>query len=153
NGHLYLRRLSPPHDTLTGRAPPLVVREGSRFRSPPTRTTRRRRYRADPDMLSRFYKRFSGLILWVVGLSFPYLTFEAHSLPSNNDIETWLPRESIVRATYERFKRDFGVEESILIGVERKVAGDALIEAACGRIERLPGVRRCMSPQRLEALM
>src|SRR5262245_9363805 len=104
-------------------------------------------------MLSRFYKRFSVLILWVVALSFPYLVYEAHSLPSNNDIETWLPRESPVRATYEQFKRDFGVEESILIGIERQTAGDELIEAVCGRIERLPGVRRCMSPQRLQAIM
>lgn len=104
-------------------------------------------------MLSRFYKRFSSVILWAVALSFPYLFYEAQSIPCNNDIETWLPRESPVRSTYEQFKRDFGVEETILIGVERKVADDSLIEAVCGRIERLPGVRRCMSPQRLEAVM
>jgi predicted RND superfamily exporter protein len=104
-------------------------------------------------MLSRFYKRFSSVILWAVALSFPYLLYEAQSIPCNNDIETWLPRESPVRSTYEQFKRDFGVEETILIGVERKVADDDLIEAVCGRIERLPGVRRCMSPQRLEAVM
>ncbi|MGE5194448.1 MAG: efflux RND transporter permease subunit, partial [Deltaproteobacteria bacterium] len=35
----------------------------------------------------------------------------------------------------------------------RETAGDALIEAVCGRIERLPGVRRCLSPQRMEAIM
>ncbi len=104
-------------------------------------------------MLSRFYQRYSVLILWVVALSFPYLVFEAHTLPCNNDIETWLPRESTVRATYEQFKRDFGVEESILIGVEREKAGDSLIEAVCGRVERLPGVRRCLSPQRMQAIM
>ena len=73
-------------------------------------------------MLSRFYKRFSVLILWVVALSFPYLVYEAQSIPCNNDIETWLPRESPVRATYEQFKRDFGVEETILIGVERQTS-------------------------------
>lgn len=104
-------------------------------------------------MLSRFYKRYSTVILWVVALSFPYLVYEAHSIPSNNDIETWLPRESPVRTRYEQFKRDFGVEEVVVIGVERNVADDALIEALCGRIERLPGVRRCMSPQRLQAVM
>src|SRR5206468_3458582 len=48
---------------------------------------------------------------------------------------------------------DFGVEETILIGVERKLADDELIESVCGRIARLPGVRRCMSPQRLQAVM
>ncbi|HEY2252781.1 MAG TPA: MMPL family transporter, partial [Planctomycetaceae bacterium] len=104
-------------------------------------------------MLSRFYKRFSGVILWAVALSFPYLYYEAQSIPCNNDIETWLPRESPVRATYEQFKRDFGVEETILIGIERKLADDELIEAVCGRIARLPGVRRCMSPQRLQGIM
>src|SRR5579872_7083468 len=104
-------------------------------------------------MLSRFYNRFSRLILWVVAITFPYFLYEAQSLPSNNDIETWLPRESPVRATYEQFKRDFGVEETILIGVERKLADDELIEAVCGRIARLPGVRRCMSPQRLQEIM
>ncbi len=104
-------------------------------------------------MLSRFYKRFSRLILWVVALSFPYLVYEAQSIPSNNDIETWLPRESVVRSAYEQFKRDFGVEETILIGIERRLADDELIEAVCGRIERLPGVRRCMSPERLRSVM
>lgn len=104
-------------------------------------------------MLSRFYKRFSSLILWAAALSFPFLAYEAQSIPCNNDIETWLPRESPVRATYEQFKRDFGVEETILIGVDRRLADDDLIEAVCGRVERLPGVRRCMSPERLRAVM
>src|SRR5580765_7057159 len=104
-------------------------------------------------MLSRFYKRFSSVILWAVALSFPYFLYEAQSIPCNNDIETWLPRESPVRATYEQFKRDFGVEETILIGLDRKVACDDLIEAVCGRIDRLPGVRRCVSPQRLQSIM
>src|SRR5258708_34761005 len=104
-------------------------------------------------MLSRFYQRFSRVILWAVALSFPYLFYEAQSIPCNNDIETWLPRESAVRSTYEQFKRDFGVEEIILIGVERRLADDELLEAVCGRIERLPGVRRCMSPDRLRNVM
>jgi predicted RND superfamily exporter protein len=104
-------------------------------------------------MLSRFYKRFSSVILWAAALSFPFLFLEARSIRCNNDIETWLPRESPVRATYEQFKRDFGVEETVLIGIERGVAGDDLIEAVCGRIERLPGVRQCLSPQRLESIM
>src|SRR5262249_7736180 len=79
--------------------------------------------------------------------------YEARTLRCNNDIETWLPRESAVRATYEQFKRDFGVEEAILIGVDRGLADDDLVEAVCGRIDRLPGVRRCYSPQRLQAVM
>jgi predicted RND superfamily exporter protein len=104
-------------------------------------------------MLSRFYKRFSSAILWGVALSFPLLVYEAQSIRCNNDIETWLPRESPVRAKYEQFKRDFGVEETILIGFDRDSVGDGLLEAVSGRIERLPGVRRCLSPQRLQSLM
>ena len=61
-----------------------------------------RPYRARPelavlDMLSRFYERYSGVILWAVTLSFPFLVYEARTLRCNNDIETWLPRESAVR--------------------------------------------------------
>jgi predicted RND superfamily exporter protein len=104
-------------------------------------------------MLSRFYERFSGAILWAVTLSFPFLAYEARTLRCNNDIETWLPHESSVRATYEQFKRDFGVEETILIGVNRSLADGDLIEALCGRVDRLPGVRRCYSPERLQAVM
>src|SRR5262245_34161693 len=104
-------------------------------------------------MLSRFYKRYSGAIVWLVVLSFPYLLIQAKTVPANNDIETWLPRESPVRATYEQFKKDFGVEEVVLIGVERTAADDALIDSICGRIDRLPGVRRCWSPARLQAVM
>lgn len=104
-------------------------------------------------MLSRFYKRFSGAILWFVVLSSPYLLIQASSVPANNDIETWLPRESPVRAAYERFKHDFGVEEIVLIGIERDEAEDMLVDAICGRIDRLPGVRRCWSPRRLQAVM
>lgn len=104
-------------------------------------------------MLSRFYKRFSRVILWGVALSFPWLSMEAMSVPSNNDIETWLPQQSPVRAAYEQFKRDFGVEEVVLIGVERAAADDELIEAICGRLDRLPGVRKCWSPGRLGQVM
>ena len=104
-------------------------------------------------MLSRFYKRFSGVILWIVALSFPYLLIQAASVPSNNDIETWLPRESPVRAAYEQFKHEFGVEEIVLIGIERGAADDSLVDSICGRLDRLPGVRRCWSPRRLQAVM
>jgi predicted RND superfamily exporter protein len=58
-----------------------------------------------------------------------------------------------VRAAYERFKHDFGVEEIVLIGLERAVADDALVDSICGRLDRLPGVRRCWSPRRLQAVM
>jgi uncharacterized protein len=104
-------------------------------------------------MLSRFYKRYSAAILWLVALSFPILLVQAQSMPCNNNIETWLPRESPVRASYEQFKHDFGVEEVILIGIETAAADNDLIDSICGRLDRLPGVRRCWSPRRLQAVM
>ncbi len=104
-------------------------------------------------MLSRFYKKTSGALLWLVMLSFPFLYWKAQSTPSNNDIETWLPKGSEVRATYEQFKQDFGVEELILVAVEERAADEKLVEALCGRLDRLPGVRRCWSPERLRGVM
>lgn len=104
-------------------------------------------------MLSRFYKNHSAAILWLVALSFPLLFVTAASIPSNNDIETWLPKGSLVRATYEKFKKDFGVEEVILIGIDQQSVDDKLIEAVCTRLDRLPGVRKCWSPARLQATM
>ncbi|MGQ0633963.1 MAG: efflux RND transporter permease subunit [Planctomycetaceae bacterium] len=104
-------------------------------------------------MLSRFYQRYSRILLWLVVLSYPWLMYEAVSVPANNDIETWLPQDSHVRTRYEQFKRDFGVEEVVLIGIERAIADDDLMEAVCGRLDRLPGVRKCWSPRRLQHLM
>jgi predicted RND superfamily exporter protein len=104
-------------------------------------------------MLSRFYKNSSRSILWLLALSFPFLHWQAQSIRSNNDIETWLPVESPVRASYEQFKRDFGVEEMVMIGLETPRVSEAQIEALCGRLERLPGVRQCWSPGRLRSTM
>ena len=104
-------------------------------------------------MLSRFYQKQSRTILWVVALSFPFLVMQTESLPTNNDIETWLPGESDVRVTYEEFKEQFGGEEIILIGLEVSAIDERLVEAVCRRIERLTGIRRCWSPGRLRAVM
>jgi predicted RND superfamily exporter protein len=104
-------------------------------------------------MVSNFYKRFSKHILWLVALSFPYLAMTAESMRSNNDIETWLPKESAVRTVYERFKREFGVEEVIVIGVETEAADERLIEALASRVDQIPGIRKCWTPPRMQAVM
>lgn len=104
-------------------------------------------------MLSRFYKHYSRTILYLLVLSFPLVHWQASTIRSNNDIETWLPVDSPVRAGYERFKRDFGVEELVMIGLETARVSEAQVEALCGRLDRLPGVRRCWSPGRLSATM
>ena len=104
-------------------------------------------------MVSAFYKHNSGRILLLVALTFPFLMMKAESLPSNNDIETWLPRESAVRTSYEQFKRDFGNEELIVIAIPNSFIGDPIVEATCERIERLPGIRSCWTPSRMQDVM
>ena len=104
-------------------------------------------------MLSRFYRHYSRSLLWLILLSFPVVHWQATSLRSNNDIETWLPVDSPVRAGYEEFKRNFGVEELVMIGLETERVSPERIEALCARLERLPGVRHCWSPDRLRQRM
>lgn len=100
-------------------------------------------------MISFFYRRYSRLILGAIVLSFPLLWFLAERIPSNNNIETWLPRNTDVRRTYEEFKQDFGAEEVIVIGLSRTEATPELIEALAGRLDRLSGIRRCWTPRRM----
>jgi len=106
-----------------------------------------------PDMLASFYKKYSRAIVCLVVITTPFFFIQAQKLPNNNDIETWLPKHSVVRSTYERFKRDFGVEEAILIGMENRELDDPLVDAVCGRLDRLPGLRKCWSPKRLIKIM
>ncbi len=103
--------------------------------------------------LSRFYQRHSRKLLLFALVSFPFLYHKAQTLPANNDIETWLPRDAEVRANYEKFKHDFGVEELIVVGIENTSKNDALVEAVCERLDRLPCVRKCWSPARMEEIM
>ncbi len=104
-------------------------------------------------MISHFYRRYSVAILWLVGLTFPLFWYQSEQMRSNNDIETWLPRDTPVRQLYEEFKQDFGAEEVIVIGLPRQSATPKLVEAFAGRMERLPGIRQCWTPDRMTARM
>lgn len=104
-------------------------------------------------MVSNFYKKYSAHLLLAVAILFPVLLVEGESLPVNNEIETWLPKDSQVRVAYDEFKRLFGVEEVILVALSDFDRRDPLVEALCRRIERLPGIRQCWSPGRLETVM
>jgi len=103
--------------------------------------------------VSEFYTRYSVQILCLVALSFPILFHEAETIPSNNDIETWLPEDSKVRVTYERFKQEFGAEELIIIGLQQDRIENKLQNALTARVERLPGIRKCWSPNRFKEVM
>jgi len=104
-------------------------------------------------MISFLYRRHAKLLLAFVALSFPFFYMQANSIKSNNDIETWLPRDTAVRQNYEDFKRDFGAEEAIIIGLPQGLATPALVEAVAGRLERIPGVRSCWTPARVQSHM
>ena len=104
-------------------------------------------------MVARFYKRYSVCLLLGVGLLFPYFYHLAETLPANNNIETWLPKESAVRATYDEFKRYFGAEEIVLVGLTDLCEDDPLVEAICVRLESLSCVRSCWSPKRMKTVM
>lgn len=104
-------------------------------------------------MSSAFYDRYSRHLLWLAALSFPFFAVTAESIPSNNDLETWLPTDSAVRVNYDEFKAKFGAEEIILIGLESKHTDEELVEAICLRMESLTEIRTCWSPDRLRSTM
>ncbi|WP_145230032.1 efflux RND transporter permease subunit [Gimesia algae] len=104
-------------------------------------------------MISSFYKKYSRQLIWGVFCTLPILTIMAELLPSNNDIETWLPKDSDVRIVYDRFKAEFGAEEVVLVAVQGGLNQTSLVEATAGRIEALPTVRQCWTPQRLKSIL
>lgn len=107
-------------------------------------------------MIHQFYQRFSKHLVAFVLLTQLPLIWLGLNVKSNNDTETWMPETSPARQTYEQFKRAFGAEEFLLIAFDlsQPEAPDAtLIESVCGRLERLPGIRRAMSPDRMRAIM
>jgi predicted RND superfamily exporter protein len=104
-------------------------------------------------MVSFLYRRHGRLLLLLVACSFPLFYYQASSIRCNNDIETWLPRNTGVRQTYEDFKRDFGGEEIIVVGLPAERAEPRLMEAIAGRLQRVPGIQACWTPDRLHAQM
>lgn len=103
--------------------------------------------------MSQYYRQFGRHLAVLVLVALPFLTREADSLPSNNDIETWLPVQSETRDEYEDFKTLFGGEEVILVGVPNQLAEPQLIEAVASRIEKLSGIHSCWSPDRFLKIM
>lgn len=107
-------------------------------------------------MINRFYQRFSKQLVAMLLLTQLPLVWLGLHVKTNNDTETWMPESSPARQRYEHFKRAFGAEEFLLIAFDssQPTAPDAqLLESVCGRLERLPGVRRATSPDRMRAIM
>lgn len=104
-------------------------------------------------MISRFYQRYSRAIIWALFASLAVLYPLAESIPPNNNTETWLSDANEARQVYEDFRFHFGGEELVLVALDRKQHSDELIEALCGRMERLDVVRKVWSPERLTSMM
>lgn len=94
-------------------------------------------------MVSTFYRRYSGRILLFCIVLFPVVTICGEFVPSNNDVETWLPRDSQVRRDYEEFRHTFGADETILVAFERPFPDKQRLDAASGRLAGLKGVASC----------
>ncbi len=104
-------------------------------------------------MLTSLYQRHGRWLLVLAAIAFPFMYWQGESMPSNNDLETWLPKESEVRSTYDMFKEEFGAEEVILVGLPNLKADDPLVESVAERLNQLPGIRHCWSPHRFRQVM
>lgn len=104
-------------------------------------------------MLTGFYQRYSWPLLLTAIVTLPILVWQANLLPSNNDIETWLPNETPVRVRYEQFKRDFGVDEVVVIALRTAQPDEKLQEALAKRLEQIAGIRKVWTPARFRAVM
>ncbi len=104
-------------------------------------------------MITRFYQRYSKAIITALFLSLAVLYPLAESIPPNNNTETWLSDENEARQVYEDFRFHFGGEELILVALDRAEHDPKLIEAVCGRLERLDVIRKVWSPDRLASMM
>lgn len=104
----------------------------------------------------RIYERFSWRIVAFVALTLPASMIAGLGVKSNNDLNTWLPQSSTARLDYEVFKQVFGAEDFLLIAFDLEQPGapdEKLVESICVRLERLPAVQRCWSPQRMREVM
>jgi uncharacterized protein len=104
-------------------------------------------------MTSRFYQQYSKAIIVALFVSLGVLYPLAESIPPNNNTETWLSDENEARQVYEDFRFQFGGEELILVALDRSQHDPKLIEAVCGRLERLDVIRKVWSPDRLSSMM
>lgn len=86
-------------------------------------------------------------------LTLPILSYVASTIPTNNDIETWLPAESVLKKQYDQFRDDFGTEEIIFLGLKDGANDSALISSLAKRIERHPEIQCCWTSDRLREVM
>jgi len=96
-------------------------------------------------------KRIDHWILLIAILTLPFFYLESKKLPSNNDVQTWLPVNSAVRDQYELFKADFGNDDFVILGLDTSKNSPEAIEAIARRIEHLPVVKTALTSEKIEA--
>ncbi|MCA9056950.1 MAG: MMPL family transporter, partial [Planctomycetaceae bacterium] len=83
----------------------------------------------------------------------PFLTIYGEGLSSNNDIETWLPCDTPVRKTYDRFCQTFGADETVVIAFRDPIPEPARIAALAGRLHHLSDVSACWTRKQVVEMM
>lgn len=104
-------------------------------------------------MVSSFYRRRSLTILLLCLAALPGLTWIGEQMPSNNNIETWLPRNSDLRSQYDHFCNTFGKEEGVLVAFQQPYPQPERIHALAGRLESLKEVSVCWTRNKVLEVM
>ena len=104
-------------------------------------------------MVSKFYHKHSANLLIACVLALPILTWYGERLPSNNDIETWLPKNTQVRNDYDEFVRTFGADEIILVAFQKPFPDEARLKSLSMRLHGLPGVASCWTRHQVAEMM
>lgn len=94
-------------------------------------------------MVSDAYKRYSATALLIALVALPILYALGDQITSNNNVETWLPGNSPIRARYDEFARTFGADESIIVAFEAPFPDQELLDSLSARISGLPVVGMC----------
>ena len=104
-------------------------------------------------MVSYFYRKHSSALIAACLMMLPCLMWYGEQLPANNNIETWLPDNSDVRAQYDHFCHAFGADETVLIAFDRPFPESERLLALARRIQRLPGICECRTQADFVQLM
>ncbi|TWT62205.1 efflux RND transporter permease subunit [Rubinisphaera italica] len=105
------------------------------------------------EYIDNFYRNYSRHLLVLMFISLPLLAYEAAQIPTNNDVETWLPAQSELKLRYDRFRQDFGSEEMLVLGFKNDANNPQLVSALAERLETLKGVRQAWDSKRFRDVM
>ena len=105
------------------------------------------------DFFEDFYRQHSPKLFLLLLLTLPILVYISSTIPTNNDIETWLPTDSVLKSEYDQFRKDFGSEECILLALKNGANTPSMVASLARRIERHPEFTCTWDSQKLCELM